>query len=104
MRSVTAIEIGAARSCARATRGDGYGSGVQKGSRRPTCCPRAAWTSRWPTRFAKPLDERLLTSLAAEHELLVTVEEGVRPGVRLRRRECLERPGGQVRASCASGA
>jgi 1-deoxy-D-xylulose-5-phosphate synthase len=31
-------------------------------------------------RFAKPLDTGLLAQLAAEHELLVTVEEGVLPG------------------------
>ena len=31
-------------------------------------------------RFAKPLDAELLTALAAEHELLVTVEEGVLSG------------------------
>jgi 1-deoxy-D-xylulose-5-phosphate synthase len=31
-------------------------------------------------RFAKPLDQGLLAGLAAEHELLVTVEEGVLPG------------------------
>jgi 1-deoxy-D-xylulose-5-phosphate synthase len=31
-------------------------------------------------RFAKPLDTALLAQLAAEHELLVTVEEGVLPG------------------------
>ncbi len=28
-------------------------------------------------RFAKPIDAALLPQLAAEHELLVTVEEGV---------------------------
>ena len=31
-------------------------------------------------RFAKPLDKLLLASLAAEHDLLVTVEEGVLAG------------------------
>jgi 1-deoxy-D-xylulose-5-phosphate synthase len=31
-------------------------------------------------RFAKPLDMGLLAQLAAEHDLLVTVEEGVLPG------------------------
>jgi 1-deoxy-D-xylulose-5-phosphate synthase len=31
-------------------------------------------------RFAKPLDEDLIASLAAEHDLLVTVEEGVLAG------------------------
>ena len=55
-------------------------------------------------RFAKPLDAGLLAQLAAEHELLVTVEEGVLAGgfgtgvweVALRRAASL-------RASCASG-
>ena len=31
-------------------------------------------------RFAKPVDERLIEQLAAEHELLVTVEENVLAG------------------------
>jgi 1-deoxy-D-xylulose-5-phosphate synthase len=31
-------------------------------------------------RFAKPIDIELMTRLAAEHELLVTVEEGVLAG------------------------
>jgi 1-deoxy-D-xylulose-5-phosphate synthase len=31
-------------------------------------------------RFAKPLDAELLATLAADHELLVTVEEGVLAG------------------------
>ena len=31
-------------------------------------------------RFAKPLDALLLASLAAEHDLLVTVEEGALAG------------------------
>ena len=31
-------------------------------------------------RFAKPLDTELVTRLAAEHELLVSVEENVLPG------------------------
>ena len=31
-------------------------------------------------RFAKPIDAALMAQLAAEHELLVTVEEGVLPG------------------------
>ena len=55
-------------------------------------------------RFAKPIDAELLSALAAEHELLVTVEEGVLAGGfgsavwealnDARRRTC--------RASCAS--
>ena len=31
-------------------------------------------------RFAKPIDAALMAQLAAEHELLVTVEEGVLAG------------------------
>ncbi|HEX4306795.1 MAG TPA: transketolase C-terminal domain-containing protein, partial [Solirubrobacterales bacterium] len=31
-------------------------------------------------RFAKPLDEELTTSLARDHDLLVTIEENVLPG------------------------
>ena len=54
-------------------------------------------------RFAKPLDAGLLAQLAAEHDLLVTVEEGV-----LTRRLRLGGVGDAVataarrRASCAS--
>ena len=59
----------------------GYGYGVQ-------ACLRAAEILREqglaPTvadgRFAKPLDTELITRLASEHELLVTVEENVLPG------------------------
>ena len=50
-------------------------------SARPTCSPRAGSTSRVAdARFAKPLDTGLLAQLAAEHDLLVTVEEGVLAG------------------------
>jgi 1-deoxy-D-xylulose-5-phosphate synthase len=59
----------------------GYGSGVQLGLEtaevlrssglEPTVCD---------ARFAKPLDRELLMSLAAGHELLVTVEENVLAG------------------------
>jgi 1-deoxy-D-xylulose-5-phosphate synthase len=59
----------------------GYGSGVQVGLR-------AAEILRGkglePTvadgRFAKPLDGELIEKLAAEHDLLVTIEENVLPG------------------------
>jgi 1-deoxy-D-xylulose-5-phosphate synthase len=59
----------------------GYGYGVQ-------ICLRAAEILRErelvPTvadgRFAKPLDTELITRVASEHELLVTVEENVLPG------------------------
>jgi 1-deoxy-D-xylulose-5-phosphate synthase len=59
----------------------GYGTGVQKaleaadilreGGLEPTVAD---------ARFAKPLDGGLLAQLASEHELLVTVEEGVLAG------------------------
>ena len=84
----------------------GYGTGVQQGrSRRLSCSPRAAWRSTVAdARFAKPLDGGLMAQLAAEHDLLVTVEEGVLAGgfgsavwETLNRR----RPDG-CRASCAS--
>ena len=38
-------------------------------------------------RFAKPLDEELIERLAAEHELVVTIEENVLAG-RVRLRQC----------------
>ena len=68
-------------------------------SRRPTCWPSAGCrVTVADARFAKPLDEELLAQLAAEHELLVTVEEGVLHG-RLR----LGGVGGAQRAGGAAG-
>jgi 1-deoxy-D-xylulose-5-phosphate synthase len=59
----------------------GYGSGVGKAL---AAADLLARRSLDPTvadaRFAKPLDDRLLRKLALEHELLVTVEEGVLAG------------------------
>ncbi len=59
----------------------GYGSGVQKAL---DAADLLAEDGPAPTvvdaRFAKPLDAELLRTLAAEHELLVTVEEGCLPG------------------------
>jgi len=56
----------------------GYGTGVGKALE---AADRLAEGGLEPTvadaRFAKPLDAALLAQLAAEHELLVTVEEGV---------------------------
>ena len=50
-------------------------------SRRPTCSPRAASTSPSPTRASPSRSTRSCwPQLAAEHELLVTVEEGVLAG------------------------
>lgn len=60
----------------------GYGSGVQLA--RQTADLLAETTGLRPTvvdaRFAKPLDGALLDDLAANHELLVTLEEGVLSG------------------------
>jgi 1-deoxy-D-xylulose-5-phosphate synthase len=59
----------------------GYGTGVQKALE---AADLLAATGIAPTvadaRFVKPLDRALLAQLAAEHELLVTVEEGVLQG------------------------
>ena len=59
----------------------GYGTGVQLARE----ARRARATARHPptvvdARFAKPLDGALLDDLAANHELLVTLEEGVLAG------------------------
>ena len=73
-----------ARSCARATRvalARLRHRRRARRSRRPTCWPSTASTvTVADARFAKPLDAGLLAQLAAEHELLVTVEEGVLAG------------------------
>ena len=74
----------AARSCARATarsRSSATAPASPRAWRPPTCWPSAAWTSTVAdARFAKPIDAALMAQLAAEHELLVTVEEGVLAG------------------------
>jgi 1-deoxy-D-xylulose-5-phosphate synthase len=59
----------------------GYGTGVAKGlEAADELKSRGLDVTVADARFAKPLDERLLAELAAEHELLVTVEEGVLAG------------------------
>jgi 1-deoxy-D-xylulose-5-phosphate synthase len=59
----------------------GYGYGVQVGLRAAEILRRNGLE---PTvadgRFAKPLDGELIEKLAAEHDLLVTIEENVLPG------------------------
>jgi 1-deoxy-D-xylulose-5-phosphate synthase len=82
-RGVATLEIGTGEIVREGARVAlvGYGTGVQKalqaadilaeGGLEPTVAD---------ARFAKPLDAALLASLAAEHELLVTVEEGVLAG------------------------
>jgi 1-deoxy-D-xylulose-5-phosphate synthase len=59
----------------------GYGTGVQKALDAADLLAEGGLdVTVADARFAKPLDADLLTSLAAEHELLVTVEEGVLAG------------------------
>jgi 1-deoxy-D-xylulose-5-phosphate synthase len=59
----------------------GYGTGVQKGLEAADLLAEGGLeVTVADARFAKPLDEDLLGSLAAEHELIVTVEEGVLAG------------------------
>jgi len=59
----------------------GYGSGVAKGlEAAEELSSRGIDVTVADARFAKPLDRRLLSELAADHELLVTVEEGVIAG------------------------
>ncbi len=59
----------------------GYGTGVGKAlEAAELLAARGLDVTVADARFAKPLDEALLASLALEHELLVTVEEGVLAG------------------------
>jgi 1-deoxy-D-xylulose-5-phosphate synthase len=59
----------------------GYGTGVQKSlEAADLLAEQGIDVTVADARFAKPLDQALLAQLAAEHELLVTVEEGVLAG------------------------
>jgi 1-deoxy-D-xylulose-5-phosphate synthase len=59
----------------------GYGTGVGKAlGAADLLAERGLDVTVADARFAKPLDVPLLASLAAEHDLLVTVEEGVLTG------------------------
>jgi 1-deoxy-D-xylulose-5-phosphate synthase len=59
----------------------GYGTGVQKALEAADLLAEGGIeVTVADARFAKPLDAGLLAQLAAEHELLVTVEEGVLAG------------------------
>jgi 1-deoxy-D-xylulose-5-phosphate synthase len=59
----------------------GYGSGVQKAlEAADLLAARGLQVTVADARFAKPLDAELLRRLADEHELLVTIEEGVLAG------------------------
>ncbi|MDQ6750559.1 MAG: 1-deoxy-D-xylulose-5-phosphate synthase [Actinomycetota bacterium] len=56
----------------------GYGTGVQKGLEAAALLSEHGLeVTVADARFAKPIDAGLMAQLAAEHELLVTVEEGV---------------------------
>jgi 1-deoxy-D-xylulose-5-phosphate synthase len=59
----------------------GYGTGVEKAlAAADILASRGVSATVADARFAKPLDAGLAAQLAAEHELLVTVEEGVLAG------------------------
>ena len=58
----------------------GYGTGVAKALEAATLLEADAGVTVADARFAKPIDSSLVLQLAAEHELLVTVEEGVLAG------------------------
>jgi 1-deoxy-D-xylulose-5-phosphate synthase len=59
----------------------GYGTGVQKALEAADLLAEGGMeVTVADARFAKPLDAELMARLAAEHELLVTVEEGVLAG------------------------
>jgi 1-deoxy-D-xylulose-5-phosphate synthase len=59
----------------------GYGTGVEKSlEAADLLAAEGVEVTVADARFAKPLDAALLAQLAAEHELLVTVEEGVLAG------------------------
>ena len=79
-----AIEIGTGEVLREGSSGVavvGYGTGVQKGlEAADILAERGLEVTVADARFAKPLDVELLTRLAADHELLVTVEEGVLAG------------------------
>src|SRR5205807_6451454 len=59
----------------------GYGTGVQKGLEAADLLAEGGiHVTVADARFAKPIDAGLMAQLAAEHDLLVTVEEGVLMG------------------------
>jgi 1-deoxy-D-xylulose-5-phosphate synthase len=82
-RALAPIEIGRGETLREGDRVAivGYGSGVQKGLEAADLLAEGGLeVTVVDARFAKPLDAELLSALAAEHELLVTVEEGVLSG------------------------
>jgi 1-deoxy-D-xylulose-5-phosphate synthase len=83
--AVHAIEVGTGEVLREGASGKvallGYGTGVQKSlEAAELLSARGLDVTVADARFAKPLDRALLAQLAAEHELLVTVEEGVLQG------------------------
>lgn len=82
-RAITPIEIGRGEILREGDRVAvvGYGSGVQKALEAADLLSEGGLdVTVADARFAKPLDEDLLSGLAADHDLLVTVEEGVLAG------------------------
>jgi 1-deoxy-D-xylulose-5-phosphate synthase len=83
-RAITPIRIGTGeilREGAGKVALVGYGTGVQKALEAAGLLAEGGIeVTVADARFAKPLDTGLLAQLAAEHELLVTVEEGVLAG------------------------
>jgi len=80
---VRAIEIGRGEILREGSRVAliGYGAGVQKAlEAADLLAEHDLAVTVADARFAKPIDVELMTRLAAEHELLVTVEEGVLAG------------------------
>jgi len=80
---VTPIEIGRGEILRAGTRVAlvGYGTGVQKALEAADLLAEGGLEATVAdARFAKPLDAELLAALAADHDLLVTVEEGVLAG------------------------
>jgi 1-deoxy-D-xylulose-5-phosphate synthase len=99
-RTITPIEIGRGEVLREGDRVAvvGYGAGVQKALEAADLLAEAGLeVTVADARYAKPLDAELLSSLAAEHDLLVTVEEGVLSGgFGSAVWECLNDGGGQV--------
>jgi 1-deoxy-D-xylulose-5-phosphate synthase len=82
-RDVRAIPVGRGEVLREGTRVAlvGYGSGVGKALEAAELLAEGGLeVTVADARFAKPLDLELMTTLATEHELLVTVEEGVLAG------------------------
>jgi 1-deoxy-D-xylulose-5-phosphate synthase len=83
-RRPKAVEIGCGEVLAEGERvaflGYGYGVSVARGAAELLADQRGVDATVADARFAKPLDGQLVERLAAEHELLVTVEENVLAG------------------------